>query len=200
MVRIRFRGGPLRTTQKAERAAREFATMIGGVVNATISHAPVTLTEVTDEMWVVAHAGANKLPAPLPLTNGHFFFLYNLLGLRRNERYLTTLEYRYTYQATESDDSWIFRYEYVREPPAPYPYAREHLHVNAQPAFYNGASPFPGLHLPTGRRVTVERVARHLIAEHGIEPLSPDWERTLKQAEDHFRTIQEKRVMEGDAY
>lgn len=174
--------------------------MIGGVVNATISHAPVTLTEVGDELWVVAHVGPNKLPAPLPLTNGHYLFLYNVLGLRRKQRYLTTLEYRYVYQSTDADDSWIFRYEYVREPPEPYPYAREHLHINAQPSFYSGVSPFPGLHLPTGRRITVERLARHLIAEHGITPISPDWEKTLEQAEGHFREIQEKRVVENDGY
>lgn len=93
------------------------------------------------------------------MTNGDFLFLYNFLGVRRRERYLATLEYRYVYQATADDDSWILRYEFVREPPEPYPYPREHVHVNASPASYTGAEPFPGLHLPTGRRITIERLA-----------------------------------------
>jgi hypothetical protein len=145
------------------------------------------------QTWYIAHI-EDKVPAPLPLENGAFLFLYNLLGLRRKERYLATLEYRYVYQKTEADDSWIFRYEYIREPPAPYPYAREHVHVNATPDHYQGDEPFPGLHLPTGRRITIERLVRHLIAEHGITPISNRWEETVKDAEAHFRDVQEKRL------
>jgi hypothetical protein len=33
--------------------------------------------------------------------------------------------------------------EHVREPHAPYLCAREHLHINAQPQFYEGQAPFP---------------------------------------------------------
>ena len=197
-VKLRFLNRALETKPKAGRAAREFAEMVGAVVNATISAAPITLTEVVGqaETWYVAHVGPDKVPAPLPLTNGHYLYLYNRLGVRRKERYIATLEYRYVYQATESDDSWIFRYEYVREPPEPYPYPREHFHVNASPASYRGPEPFEGLHLPTGRRITVERLVRHLIAEHGLEPISPDWESTLAEAEDHFREIQRKRMLD----
>lgn len=197
MSAFRFLSRPLGTTRKAERAAREFAEMIGAVVNATVSHAPITFVEVQGlaETWFVAHVDGTKLPIPLQLTNGHHLYLYNLLGLRRKERYLATLEYRYVYQATQDDDSWIFRYEYVREPPEPYPYARQHMHVNASPASYTGAEPFPGLlHLPTGTRITIERLVRHLIAEHGINPISPDWETTVADAEAHFREIQKKRM------
>lgn len=193
-MRLRFLGKPLQSDAKARRAAREFAELVGAVVNATISHAPITFVEVEGEQptWYVAHV-ENKLPSPLPLVNGHFLYLYNLLGLRRQERFLATLEYRYTYQATPDDDSWIFRYEYVRDPPPPYPYAMAHVHVNALPAAYTGERPFPGLHLPTGRRITVERLCRHLIAEHGIDPISPHWEQVVAEAEAYFREVQKKR-------
>lgn len=193
---LRWIGRALESAPKAERAAREFADLVGAIVNSTVSHAPVTLAAVGEELWYVAHVGADKLPAPLPLTNGQYLFLYHSLGVRREERYLATLEYRYVYQATFADDSWIFRYEYIREPPEGYAYAREHLHVNASPLSYSGASPFPGLHLPTGRRVTVERLCRHLIAEHGVEPISPDWEEMLKQGEAHFREVQRRLAAE----
>jgi hypothetical protein len=199
VCRFRFLDRSLNTPAKREHAAHEFAQMVGSIVNATISHAPITFVAVEggdSPTWFVAHVGANKLPAPLPLVNGHYLFLYHLLGLRRKEQYLATLEYRYAYQRTPSDKSWIFRYEYLHDPPEPYPHAQEHLHVNATPTSYAGTVPFPGLHLPTGRRVTVERLVRHLIAEHGMVPISPNWETTVAEGEAHFREIQRRRVAE----
>ena len=169
--------------------------MIGAVVNATVSAAPIARVQVTGAEFgcYIGHC-PRGFPEPLPLTNGHFLYLYNALGLRRKERYLATLEYRYWYKATADSNSWIFRYEYLRDPPPGYPYAPCHVHVNAKPATYTGAKPFHDLHLPAGERVTVEHVVRHLIAEHGINPISPKWEETLKSAEDHFHEIQRKRV------
>ncbi len=64
------------------------------------------------------------------LENGRFLYLYQRLGLRHahirpdDHRFLTTLEYKYQYQETEDDETWIFRYEYQREPPSGYPYPR----------------------------------------------------------------------------
>lgn len=127
--------------------------------------------------------------------NGKYLFLYNGLGLRRKERYLATLEYRYWYQATEDPNSWIFRYEYLRDPPPGYPYPACHVHVNARPASYTGQKSFPELHLPVGERVTIEAIVRHLIAEHGVEPISPHWESTVMEAEEHFRDVQRKRQL-----
>jgi hypothetical protein len=198
MLRCRFLVRSLNTRAKLARGAHEFAELVGNVFNCTVSQAPITFVEVEADSptWYVAHVGANKLPAPLPLVNGHYLFLYHLLGLRRKEQYLATLEYRYTYQRTVGDASWIFRYEYVRDPPTGYEHAQEHLHVNATPASYAGAAPFPGLHLPTGRRITIERLVRHLMAEHGVMPISPQWETTLAHGEAHFREIQRRRVAE----
>jgi hypothetical protein len=136
----------------------------------------------------------------MPLTKGAFLFLYNLLGLRREQPILATLEYRYVYRAGVDDKSWILRYAYLREPPDRYPYARQHLHVHAVPSSYTGAEPFPGLHLPTGRRVAIELLCRHLIAEHGIQPISDDWEETVGAAEAHFRDIQQRRIQAPTAF
>jgi hypothetical protein len=131
----------------------------------------------------------------MPLVNGHFLYLYNSLGLRRKERFLATLEYRYWYQATADPNSWIFRYEYLHDPPPGYAYAPCHVHINARPATYTGATPFRDLHLPAGERVTIEALARHLITEHGVIPISPNWEDTVKEAEDHFQDVQRKRLL-----
>jgi hypothetical protein len=174
--------------------------MVGEVVNCSISQAPITFVEVegAEPAWFVAHVGGDRLPKPLPLVNGHFLYVYHLLGLRRKERYLATLEYRYTYQATTDDDSWIFRYEYVREPGDDYPYAKAHVHVNASPLSYSGAKAFPGLHMPTGSpkhpRVTIEEIIRHLVYEHEVVPISAaTWEQTLADADTHFADVQKKR-------
>jgi hypothetical protein len=78
------------------------------------------------------------------------------------------------------------------EPGDDYPYPPAHVHVNAQPGSYTGTKSFKDLHLPTGR-VTVEGVARHLVTEHGIGPISDDWEAILSETEDAFRQIQRKR-------
>jgi hypothetical protein len=152
--------------------------------------------EVSDADFAayVAHC-PRRVPEPLPLANGNYLYLHNLLGLRRKERYLTTLEYRYWYQTTADENSWIFRYEYLYEPPPGYTYAPCHLHINARPATYTGERSFPDLHLPVGERITIEDVVRHLIAEHGIVPISDSWEATVKQAEEHWRDIRRRRVL-----
>lgn len=128
------------------------------------------------------------------LENGRYLYAYQRLGLRRPERFLTTLEYSYVYQETEDDDSWIFRYEYQREPGEKYPYPLAHLHLNANPDGYPGPKPFPRLHLPTGR-VTIEMIARHLLDEHVVPAISPDWQEELKAAESAFDEIQRRRML-----
>lgn len=133
----------------------------------------------------------------MPLVNGHYLFLYNLIGLGRKERYATTLACRYVYQRAveENEASWIFRYEYEREPAEGYPYPLAHLHVNASPDTYDAAKAFSDLHLPVGARgITIEQLVRHLIAEHGLAPISPGWESTLEGAQKFFDEIQRKRV------
>jgi hypothetical protein len=121
--------------------------------------------------------------------------LYQQLCLRRKEKYLTTLEYKYVYQAGDHDETQILRYEYEREPGDGYPYPRAHLHINATPEHYQGDKPFPELHIPIGERVTVEELARHLVTEHGVGPISPNWEETLEAAHNDWREIQRKRLI-----
>jgi hypothetical protein len=143
----------------------------------------------------IAHC-PHRIAEPMPLVNGKYLYIYNALGLRRPEQFLATLEYRYTYQETTAPDSWLFRYEYLRDPPD-YPYPRAHVHVNATPANYDGPEAFPNLHLPTGYRVRIEDIVRHLIAEHGVAPISPNWEEVVQRAEAHFEEIRRKSALAG---
>jgi len=191
----RFSPGSLRSDAQAERTAREFGDLVGRAVNATVSPAPIRFIRNEREYFdgFIAHVDG-KIPARLPLTNGRYMFVYHRLGLRRPERYLTTLEYGYWYQANADPASWIFRYEYQREPKLPYRYARCHVHVNAAPATYAGVTEFSKLHLPAGDRVTVESFLRHLIEEHDVPPISPKWEKILDETEAAFRKIQNRRA------
>jgi hypothetical protein len=190
--------GSLGSERAANATAREFAQLVGRVVNTTVSAAPITFVEVEDEepLGYIAHCERKVRPVPLPLSNGYYLFLFHLLGVRPRgeDSYLTTLEYRYVYQASLDDRSWIFRYEYAREPEPNYPYPLCHVHVNASPEGYSGDKEFPDLHLPAGDRVTIESVVRHLMVEHGFEGISPDWESVLEGAENAFREIQRKRI------
>ena len=130
----------------------------------------------------------------MPLVNSHYLYLYNQLGLKRKKPDPATLEYRYWYQATADENSWIFRYEYLRDPPSGYPYAQCHLHVNARAGTYKGVKPFHDLHLPVGDRVTIEFLVRHLISEHGVSPISSNWKPIVERAEEEFREIQRRRL------
>jgi hypothetical protein len=55
-------------------------------------------------------------------------------------------------------------------------------------------APFPALHLPAGDRVTIEALARHLVEEHQVGPISRDnWRAILAEAEAKFYEIQRRR-------
>lgn len=169
------------------------------MVNTTISPCPIKFVELEREDFeaLVGYC-PRKVPEPMRLANGSYLYAYQRLGLRRPERYLTTLEYHYVYQRTDDDDSWIFRYEYQREPGDKYPYPLAHLHLNAVPEGYPGPKPFPRLHMPTGR-VTIEAVVRHLLDEHAVPALSPNWREMLSAAEGAFKEIQRRRLLNPDA-
>ena len=117
---MQYSPGSLGTDAQARRTVHEFADVAGEVINATVSHASIrAIKREGDEFEVfIAHA-PTRVPIPMRLVDGSYLFLYHRLGLRRPERFLATLEYIYRYQADASDDSWIFRYEYQREPKPP---------------------------------------------------------------------------------
>ena len=72
------------------------------------------------------------------------------------------------------------RWEYFRERPEEpdYPYALAHVHVNA---VSRGGRPLDRLHIPT-RRVPLEMVLWHLIAEWEVATRKPDWRAILHES------------------
>lgn len=187
---------PLTTQSDADRTARQFAGLVARVVNTTVSHDRVQVLpfahsgDWTRWNWVVA-ALDGPSPRPIELTDGSWLLLEQRLGLREKsgDLWLTTLSYRYRWQADSDDGSWLIRWEYKREGAGAYPAA--HLHVNASPERYAHEKHFGKLHLPTSR-VPLEGVVRFLITEIGVEPISENWHETLTEAERVFNDIQRR--------
>ena len=101
---MRYSPGSLTTDPSARRAAQDFANLVGAIVNATVSAAPISFLEVEGPEFegFVAHRNG-RVPVAMPIGNGRHLFIYHRLGLRREERFLTTLESQY--QETADDDS-----------------------------------------------------------------------------------------------
>ncbi len=93
-----------------------------------------------------------------------------------------TASYRYVLQSDDPHESWLVRWEYLRERPPGYPYALGHVHVRADFGAQAGtglaAKPLARLHLPTAR-VAFELVLRHVIAEWGVQPKTCGWAEIL---------------------
>lgn len=91
---------------------------------------------------------------------------------------------RYIYYPSPvtDEDSWLFRYEYNRNPAKNVP--RSHLHVNM---FKNGKS-FKRTHFPIGR-ISIEQILAHLIIEHGVKPMKTDWFERLAKSHNGFMRL-----------
>jgi hypothetical protein len=87
----------------------------------------------------------------------------------------------HTYRVQGDDDakSWLLRWEYLRDRPRPdYEYPLAHVHVNA--AIKEGEA-IGRLHIPT-RRIPLELVIWHLVAEWGVEARTPAWRAVLEES------------------
>jgi hypothetical protein len=90
-----------------------------------------------------------------------------------------TESYSYRLQGDELATSWLVRWEFHREPPRPdYLYPRAHVHVNGT---FPGGESTGRLHIPS-RRVPLELVAWHLIAEWGVRSKTEDWQALLAES------------------
>lgn len=93
-----------------------------------------------------------------------------------------TLTYQYRPSLGEDKQSWLIRWEYFRHrPTTAYPYPLAHVHVNPGGA----VAVLPKLHIPT-RRVPLELVLWHAIAEWGVQPKGDDWQALLEDSIDEF--------------
>lgn len=104
---------------------------------------------------------------PLPLRDGRFLRMTVSLYVDVEDRnYLKAEQASYQYQVDAEE--WIFRYEYLRNPPHHYP--ASHLQVNADlrvPGTLPAGTELKDIHFPVGR-FSLEWVIRLLAEQFGV--------------------------------
>ena len=94
-----------------------------------------------------------------------------------------TESYEYRLQRDDARQSWLIRWEYLRNPPRPeYAYPAAQVHVDGE---WERAEALDRLHIPT-RRMPLELVVWHLIAEWGVSPRSDGWQNILGESIEGF--------------
>lgn len=116
--------------------------------------------------------------APLELHGGSaWLFVRQVIEVI--DDHCQTESYSYRLQSGQTRDSWLVRWEYYRKSPrVDYEYPLAHVHLNA--AFPDGTRA-EHLHIPT-RRVALELVVWHLIAEWRVEVKTGDWKDVLSES------------------
>lgn len=102
---------------------------------------------------------------PLRLNDGRFLRLSAKLYLDRSStpNFLKVEETSYQYQLDQDGERWIFRYDYLRNPPGAIPAAHFQINGELAEAAVIAGTQLKRLHFPTGR-VSLEAVIR-LLAE-----------------------------------
>lgn len=139
-----------------------------------------------------AIGGWTEILDPLPLRDGRFLRLTMSLYIDREDRdFLKVDQVSYQYQVDVAGDEWVFRYEYLRNPPHHYP--ASHVQVNAS---LRTAGVLPvgigleRIHFPVGR-FPIEWIIR-LLAEQFAVPCAepPDvWRPVMAESESIFASI-----------
>lgn len=152
------------------------------MLNGTVSDARLTLLSrpySSTRFLIACVRGARPVPCAL---HGTALRLYIEHEVEATGEEVHTASYRYVLQSDDPHDTWLVRWEYLRERPRGYPYALGHVHVRADFADQAGIDladkPLPRLHLPTAR-VAFELVLRHVIGEWGVQPKTDRWAEIL---------------------
>lgn len=111
------------------------------------------------------------------------------LHLSPDDKKLSVTESTFQYQLdAEKTNRWIFRYDYLRNPPNHYP--PSHLQINE--TFLKPAPVdmhFPDIHFPVDR-IPLEAVIRLLVEQFHIKCNEPQyWRQVLAESERSFHEI-----------
>lgn len=101
----------------------------------------------------------------------------------------------FQYQIDSQGDRWIFRYDYVREPPDPHPSAHVHVRGTLTEPCLASKQSLEDVHFPTNR-VSIESVIRLLIEQFNLPPNNaPEvWRPLLAESETLFMKIAHKPI------
>ena len=126
---------------------------------------------------------------PLPLTNGRYLRL-SIALYRETTSEGPRVKVRSSsiqYQHDPAGDRWIFRYDYLRNPPDPYPAC--HVQIRGT-LIESSVMNLERVHFPT-HRVSLEAVIRLLIEEFGVPARTGAefWRSVLAESEAAFLEI-----------
>jgi hypothetical protein len=135
---------------------------------------------------------------PLPLRNGTFLRLAMNLYLENTPDgpRVKVSQSSLQYQVDRGGGQWIFRYDYLRQPPDPHP--STHLHVRGrllEPECLPAHLALEDIHFPT-QRMSIEAVIRLLVEQFGLPTAEePDvWRAALAESEAAFHQIAHRSV------
>jgi hypothetical protein len=177
-----------RTAPEPRHVAQGFVDYLNGVLNRTVTQSRLSLvpdkTVDHPRFDILRYVGGATEPLEL---NRSPLLLLSQQKIDVEAGRCLTVTYQYRVQRAADPKPWLVRWEFFRQRPRPdYEYPLAHIHVNA--ALVDGQE-VHGLHFPT-RRVPLELVLWHLIAEWGVAPLSDDWREILSESIDGFEERQ----------
>lgn len=177
-----------RTGSSPRSAAQGFADHLNDVLNRTVTDGRLALVPVPGhETQFLLQRMVNKRAAPLVLRPSPLR-LFVRQAIQVVDGHCQTESYIYRLQRSDETQSWMLRWEYLRQPPPKpeYLYVRQHVHVNAEllEDLPQPVKALPRLHIPTGR-VPIESVLQHLIVEWGVKARL-GWEAVLDESRSGF--------------
>lgn len=178
-------GGP-----DALSAFRELTNLL---LNLTVLATGSTLKLIKLETDPTKAALGGRTPGdPLRLNDGRYLRLSAKLYLDQSTHpnFLKVEETSYQYQVDQDGDRWIFRYDYLRNPPGAVPAAHFQINGELAEAAAIAATPLKRLHFPTGR-VSLEAVIRLLAEQFQVRCNQPSaiWRPVLTESERDFLKV-----------
>ena len=166
---------------KQEKVVQAYADHLNFIFNKTVSRSRLAVIPHPDgrrNHFVITRL-KHKEAIPLELNNAsaRLFFQQSVKVVNSH---CEVLNYSYRYQTNDERQSWLIRWEYVRNlGVSHHPHA--HVHVNAKSIKGRAPKEFDRLHMPAGR-VPIELIMWHLISDWNVTPLRNKWESILEES------------------
>ena len=166
-------------TPPARNAAQAFVDHLNAVLNATVTDARlslIALPHADDAFEITRFVDGEEQALDLFGTSLELLAQQTIVVI---DGHCRTESHTYRLQREGSPKSWLLRWEYLRDRPRPdYQYPLAHVHVNAAT---DSGEEVGRLHIPT-RRVPLELVIWHVIAEWGAKPRTSEWLAILEKS------------------
>lgn len=166
-------------TPQSRKAAQAYVDHLNAVLNRTVTDSRLSLIALPDDdaaFEITRLEGRARAPLALHGSSLRLFVRQTIVVV---DGHCQTESYGYRLQSGTSAGSWFIRWEYFRDPPRPdYVYPLAHVHMNGT---FENAEPIAKLHIPT-RRVPLELVIWHLVAEWDVGTRDGDWNAILRES------------------